>query len=112
MVRPTFHRRARTRVASVAVAAAFLVFGALAPASATSSNSYKQVNFVSDQHGKAPLRDRNLVNAWGLAFGAKTPAWVADNGTEVSTLYQGGNGTDPVSIAPLVVSVPGGAPTG
>jgi len=112
MVRSPFLRRTTTLVASVALTASFLVAGALAPASATSSNSYKQVNFVSDQHGKAPLRDRKLVNAWGLAFGPATPAWVADNGTEVSTLYRGGNGTEPVSRVPLVVTVPGGAPTG
>ena len=41
--------------------------------------------------------DPSLVNAWGLAFGPTTPAWVADNGTDVSTLYSGAVGNTPVS---------------
>ena len=56
--------------------------------------------------------DPSLVNAWGLAFGPTTPAWVADNGTDVSTLYSGGVGASPVAKVPLTVSIPGGAPTG
>ncbi len=41
-----------------------------------------------------------------------TPAWVADNGTDVSTLYSGGvRKSIPVTL-PLVVGIPGGAPTG
>ena len=64
---------------------------ALAPAAlAHSSGRYKQRNLVSDQHGKAELFDSSLVNAWGLAFGPQTPAWVADNGMDVSTLYCAG----------------------
>jgi uncharacterized protein (TIGR03118 family) len=75
--------------------------------------SYAQRNLVSDQNGKAEITDPNLVNAWGLAFGPTTPAWVADNGKDSATLYRGA--TDPMtppSIVPLVVSIPGGAPTG
>jgi uncharacterized protein (TIGR03118 family) len=47
------------------------------------------------------------VNGWGVAFNPFGFAWVADNGTGVSTLYDG-NGV-PQS---LVVSIPGGKPTG
>jgi uncharacterized protein (TIGR03118 family) len=53
------------------------------------------------------------VNAWGLDFSGGSPAWVADNGTGLSTLYRGDG-----SIVPLVVTVPPGsgdgpsAPTG
>jgi uncharacterized protein (TIGR03118 family) len=75
--------------------------------------NYAQRNLVSDQPGKAEITDPNLVNAWGLAFGPSTPAWVANNGKDNATLYRGA--TDPMtppSIVPLVVSVPGGAPTG
>ena len=53
---------------------------------------YAQRNLVSDVPGAAELTDPNLVNAWGLAFGPTTPAWVADNGTDVSTLYSGAVG--------------------
>jgi len=50
--------------------------------------------------------DPNLVNAWGLVAGPATPWWVANNGTDTSTLYDG-TGTQ----IPLVVDVKG-APTG
>src|SRR3954447_19665390 len=73
---------------------------------------YVQRNLVSNQPGVAELRDPDLVNAWGLSFGPTTPAWVADNGTDVSTLYSGGVGPTPVVKVPLTVSIPGGAPTG
>src|SRR4051794_22482648 len=73
---------------------------------------YTQRNLVSDLPGVAELRDPDLVNAWGLSFGPTTPAWVADNGTDVSTLYSGGVGPTPVVKVPLTVSIPGGAPTG
>jgi uncharacterized protein (TIGR03118 family) len=67
---------------------------------------YNVQGLVSDQPGVAATTDPNLVNAWGLVAGPATPWWVANNGTNTSTLYNG-LGT----ILPLVVSVPG-APTG
>jgi uncharacterized protein (TIGR03118 family) len=73
---------------------------------------YAQRNLVADVPGQAKLLDSNLVNAWGLAFGPNTPAWVADNGTDVSTLYSGSVGGTPITKLPLTVSIPGGAPTG
>jgi uncharacterized protein (TIGR03118 family) len=39
-------------------------------------------------------------------------AWVADNGTDVSTLYTGAVGDTPVTQIPLTVSIAGGSPTG
>jgi uncharacterized protein (TIGR03118 family) len=74
---------------------------------------YAERALVSDVPGAAELLDPALVNPWGLAFSSTSPAWVADNGTGVSTLYAGA--TDPlaaVTKAPLTVSIPGGAPTG
>jgi uncharacterized protein (TIGR03118 family) len=60
---------------------------------------------------RAEHHDPHLVNAWGLAFNPYGVAWVADNGTGFSTLYDG-NGV-PQS---LVVTIPGateaGNPTG
>jgi uncharacterized protein (TIGR03118 family) len=73
---------------------------------------YVQRNLVSDVPGAAEFLDGDLVNAWGLAFGPTTPAWVADNGTDVSTLYSGAVAGMPVAKVPLTVSIPGGAPTG
>lgn len=73
---------------------------------------YVQRDLVSDVPGAAELLDTDLVNAWGLALGPTTPAWVADNGTDVSTLYAGAVGNTSVVKRPLTVSIPGGAPTG
>ena len=87
-----------------------------APASAHTT-AYRQVNLVSDQPGKAPLTDPDLVNAWGLAASPGTnatpgsPLWVADNGSDKATLYAGATATS-VSKVGLVVSVTGAAPTG
>jgi uncharacterized protein (TIGR03118 family) len=38
--------------------------------------------------------------------------WVADNGTDKATIYPGFVNGSPIQKAPLVVSIPGGAPTG
>ena len=73
---------------------------------------YKKRNLVSDIDGVARITDPNLVNPWGLAFGPATPAWVSDNGTDVSTLYSGGVRKSIPMTLPLVVGIPGGAPTG
>jgi uncharacterized protein (TIGR03118 family) len=76
------------------------------------ANVYKKRNLVSDVDGVARITDPNLVNPWGLAFGPATPAWVADNGKDVSTLYRGAIDRSIPMIVPLVVTIPGGAPTG
>jgi len=73
---------------------------------------YTQENLVSDQPGVAQLTDPNLVNAWGMSRSATSPIWVSDNGADVSTLYNGDVNGSPVGVVPLVVGIPGGAPTG
>ncbi|MGE5649464.1 TIGR03118 family protein [Noviherbaspirillum sp. UKPF54] len=77
-------------------------------------NFYQQHNLVSDGSNPADNTDPNLINSWGIAFNPFGPVWVADNGTGVSTLYDG-NGKP----QPLVVQIPGpanasgpGTPTG
>jgi uncharacterized protein (TIGR03118 family) len=63
---------------------------------------------VSDLPGVAPLTDPLLVNPWGLsALSPAQPLWVANNGSDTSTLY---NQTTFAKV-PLNVSVPG-QPTG
>ena len=103
------------------VAAGALAAGALGavPAGATAHvSAYRQINLVSDQAGKANMRDRDLVNAWGLAASPGTnaspgsPLWVADNGTDKATLYAAGSSQTSVSKVPLTVDVTGAAPTG
>jgi hypothetical protein len=94
--------------ALVAAVAALL---AIAPAaSARNVGRYTQTKLVSDQSG-ATIVDHNLKNAWGLAFGPSTPAWVANNGTDTATLYRGAVNGSAVTQLPLVVNVPS-APTG
>ncbi|GAA5201773.1 TIGR03118 family protein [Rugosimonospora acidiphila] len=73
---------------------------------------YLQTNLVSDQPGKAALTDPHLINAWGASQSTTSPIWVSNAGTSTSTLYVGGVGTTAPSINPLVVSIPGGPPTG
>jgi uncharacterized protein (TIGR03118 family) len=90
-----------------ACALAILIAGAL-PAAATGAgdNAYTVSNLVSDVSGVAANTDSNLVNAWGLTSLPTSPWWVADNETDVSTIYRA-NGTTarpPVHVA--------GAPTG
>jgi len=66
---------------------------------------YRQTNLVSDVPGLAPTTDPNLVNPWGLTSSSTSPWWVADNGTGVSTLYNGAG-----QKLALTVTIPPAAP--
>lgn len=68
---------------------------------------YAQHNLVSDGAVPADLIDPSLVNAWGIVASGTSPWWIADNGTGLSTLYNGNTGA---KVA-LTVTVPGD-PTG
>jgi len=73
---------------------------------------YLRHNLVSDLPDFADHLDPNLVNPWGIAYGPTSPFWIADNGTGVSTLYDG-TGTPFPAANPLIVTVPtpaGGTP--
>ncbi|HYY80519.1 MAG TPA: TIGR03118 family protein [Actinomycetes bacterium] len=111
---PTTARRRRRLLGCMVALGALTGLLAAAPVARAQApgNVYRQTNLVSDIAGVARLTDRNLVNPWGLAAGPATPAWVADNGTDVATVYSGGvNGSLPVLR--LTVNIPaGGAPTG
>ncbi len=77
------------------------------------ASGFFQNNLVSDIPGIAKNTDPNLVNPWGLAYGAGGPFWVSDNNSGLSTLYDGKG-----AVQGLVVQIPspgsptGGAPTG
>jgi uncharacterized protein (TIGR03118 family) len=88
------------------VSALSLALLASTGSAAAGANAYSVTKLVSDVPGEAAQHDPGLVNAWGLVAGPSTPWWVADNGTNLSTLYDGTG-----AIVPLVVKV-GGAPTG
>ena len=71
------------------------------------SGVYTQHNLVSDVPNVADHTDPDLVNAWGIAFNPTAFVWIADNGTGKSTLYDGAG-----KKQSLVVTIPGGSPTG
>ena len=112
--RPVPRRLGRVRGALIlGMVAGLVALAPVAPATANQPGSaYHQTNLVSDLPGMAQLTDPDLVNPWGLAAGPATPAWVADNGTGKATIYPGFVNGSPIQKAGLVVSIPGGAPTG
>lgn len=72
----------------------------------------QQVNLVSDVPGAASLLDPDLTNAWGLAFNGASPLWVANNGSDTSTLYTSAPGTAVAAkVAAVRVTFPGTSPT-
>ena len=96
------------RLALAAVFVAVLAFHGIAIA------QYKVTYLDANQAGKAQQPpDPDLVNAWGIARGPKSPYWVSDEMTGKSTLYNA------VGVKQgLVVEVPSasgmvhGSPTG
>src|SRR5580700_3221798 len=69
--------------------------------STTSAGKFVQTNLVSDQAGKATYQDPNLVDAWGISYSPAGPFWISDNGTGLSTVYNGSG-----IVQGLVVSIP------
>ena len=48
----------------------------------------EQENYVSDQDEvEALAHDKELVNAWGLAFNPAGPAWISSNGRGLANVY-------------------------
>jgi uncharacterized protein (TIGR03118 family) len=86
--------------------------------SAAFAQHYIQTDLVSSIPGvgtnSTNALDAQLINPWGLARSATSPWWVADNGTGVSTIYNGA-GTKQGLV--VTIPVPAGhsspsAPTG
>jgi uncharacterized protein (TIGR03118 family) len=99
-MKPRFWLHLLRTVATVA-AIGGLTAAAQLSAAAAPGNAYVVKNLVSNVAGAAARVDPNLVNAWGLTAFDGSPWWVADNGTDVSTLYPA-NGT----INTRIVQVP------
>ncbi len=80
------------------------------PASAQKVNI---IDLTSDITAVGPNQDTNLVNPWGMSISPQGPWWISDNGTGLSTLYDGSG----ISQG-LVVTIPSyngqgtGTPTG
>jgi uncharacterized protein (TIGR03118 family) len=81
---------------------------AIGNASIASAQFYEQRNLISDLPGVAAHLDGHVSNAWGLVSSPTSPWWIANNHDDTSTLYNANTDTIPA----LVVSIPGGAPTG
>jgi uncharacterized protein (TIGR03118 family) len=80
----------------------------------TAQHFYRAHALVSDGAVPADHIDANLINPWGVAFNPNSFAWVADNGTGVSTLYNGAGMPQPlvVKIPPAKIGDGLGHPTG
>jgi len=84
----------------------------------TGGREFVQTNLVSDGFVPAAHKDPNLINPWGVSFSPTSPFWVSDNGTGVTTIYDGtgapvvvGEHTA-ITIAPPPGSTDPAAPTG
>jgi uncharacterized protein (TIGR03118 family) len=77
-------------------------------------NLFVQTNLIADTAGfGAPVIDPNVVNSWGIAFGATGNLWVANAGTGTSTIYNAAGTKQPLTVAiPTTGAATGGAPTG
>lgn len=74
---------------------------ALSGVSIAHAQHYTQVSLVANTSGVAPVTDPNLVNPWGVSRTSSSLWWISDNGTGLSTLYNGAG-----AINPLVVTIP------
>jgi len=105
-------------------AAALLAASILAFAGPARATPYSQINLVTDDqaillglgYAAAATVDPLLINPWGLSRTASSPIWVSDNGTGVSTLYNGAGVKQALveTVPPAAGSPPGtlGTPTG
>jgi len=89
---------------------------ALILSGAAFAQHYQQIDLVADSKSVSSTAtiDPNLVNAWGVARSSGSPWWVSDNGTGLSTLYDGTGAIVPlvVTIPPPMNGAPPSAPTG
>ena len=76
--------------------------------------AYSVHNLVSDGFVPADHTDPDLVNAWGIVFAPNAPVWVNDNGTGLSTLYDGLGVKQAlvVTVPPPTGGTPPSLPTG
>ncbi|HZU29283.1 MAG TPA: TIGR03118 family protein [Bryobacteraceae bacterium] len=81
------------------------------PMASAATVTVDQTNLVSDGAVPSLHPDSNLVNPWGISFSPTSPFWISDNGTGVTTFYNGTGG----KIGQVTIPAPGGgtsAPTG
>jgi uncharacterized protein (TIGR03118 family) len=78
---------------------------------------YRQTNLVSDTPAVASVTDPQLINPWGLSRSSGSPWWISDNGTGLSTLYNGAGAKQSLVATipqadPNNKNTPTGTPTG
>jgi uncharacterized protein (TIGR03118 family) len=89
------------------------IIAAVCPCWLAAANKFGQHNLVSDLPGIADRVDPAVVNPWGLVASPTSPWWLSDNGSGMSTLYNGSGG--PVALKVAIASPAsnsGGAATG
>ena len=77
--------------------------------------SFAATNLVSDDAGLHPasITDKELVNAWGLAYSPTSPFWASSNGTGQAQVYRVNPSTQATTKVGLTVAIPGnGSVTG
>jgi len=77
---------------------------ALSVISATAFAQYKATTLVKNTGKKG---DKQLINPWGLAYGPGNPFWLSDEGSGLSTLYDGKG-----KKQSLIVTIPPASGTG
>lgn len=95
----------------------FVLATAFLPAGMSAATmGFVQTNLVSNGAVNAVTIDPGLKNPWGISFSSTSPIWVADNGSGLSTIYNGSGGKLglEVTIPPAPGSPAGtlGVPTG
>jgi hypothetical protein len=70
------------------------------------TDSYQQMNLVSDMAGVAAHTDPKLINPWGISFFRGQPFWISDNNSGYSTVYDANGVTQ---LAPVLIPAPRGA---
>jgi len=74
-----------------AALAAIIFTALLLTASNATAQHFTRTDLTADNPNVAnvPNIDPNLVNAWGMSRSSGSPWWISDNGTGLSTLYDG-----------------------
>jgi uncharacterized protein (TIGR03118 family) len=91
----------------IASCLALCVFATLTVFVRPSEAQYQQTNLASDVPALAANTTPDLKNPWGIAFSTTSPFWIANQVTGKSTLHNGAGAQQG-----LVVTIPGGSPTG
>src|SRR5262245_24224916 len=107
-------RRVSGVLATGAVAALVLPAGTgLASAHPGVTFAFARTDLVSDNPRLTPTVDPNVINPWGVSEFPHGPLWVSNEGHANTTLYSGADSTSAkLNPVGLVVSIPGGRPTG